>query len=94
MLRIMRAARAEGTPATLLLEGKVVGPWVDQLQRSLDEALDEVRAVVLDMGQVTYVDAPGLALLTGLKADRVRIINCSPFVAEQLGHVVPGAFPE
>jgi anti-anti-sigma regulatory factor len=63
------------------------GPWVEELRRVCDETAGEnghrVNRLVLDLADVLFVDADGVALLRRLAA-RHTLINCSPFVAEQL----------
>jgi anti-anti-sigma regulatory factor len=83
MLRIERAGDAQQA-STLRLEGRVVGPWVEELRRSCDEALDGGARLILDLGAVSFVDRDGLALLRDLPHDRVELHRCSPFLAEQL----------
>jgi ABC-type transporter Mla MlaB component len=83
MLKISQA----GTPnrsVTLKLEGRVVGPWVAELHQVCDTLLAENRALRLDLTDVTFADAGGVAVLSGLKLRGVTVTNCSPFVAEQL----------
>lgn len=63
MLRISVTDNSEST--TVKLEGKVVGPWVDELRTcwlSLATSLGS-RALCLDLRGVSFVDAKGKALL-------------------------------
>jgi len=69
---------------TLKLEGRVVGPWVEELRRICEPLIGEQRELKLDLADVSYVDAAGVVALIGLKSRRVRLKNCSPFVEEQL----------
>ena len=65
MLRI--TIRTEGTVTTLALEGRLAGPWVDELSgcwSRLARAGDGV--VDLDLSGVTFIDETGKALLTRL----------------------------
>ena len=39
------------------LEGNLVGPWVEELQKLSDEALSQQKTVSLDLGKVWFVDA-------------------------------------
>ena len=83
MLKISQA----GTPnhsVTLKLEGRVVGPWVEELRRICEPLLAENRAVKLDLAEVSYVDAEGVTTLNGFKARGVKLKNCSPFVEQQI----------
>jgi len=68
----------------LQLEGKLVGPWVDELQRLSDEALSHQKAVSLDLERVWFVDSHGVTLLRDLARRKVSQVNCSQFVSQQL----------
>ena len=83
MLKISQA----GTPnhsVTLKLEGRVVGPWVEELRRICEPLLAEARALKLDLTEVSYADAAGVAALNSLKSRGVPLKNCSPFVEQQI----------
>ncbi|MBA5866869.1 MAG: hypothetical protein GDA67_09285 [Nitrospira sp. CR1.3] len=58
--------RIEGTDSTeLLLEGRLVGPWVEEVDsfwRRMDG--NRQKQTVIDLGGVTFVDAEGKGLLT------------------------------
>lgn len=66
------------------LEGKLVGPWVEELQRLSDEALSHQKAVSLDLERVSFVDSRGVTLLRDLARRQVSQVNCSQFVGQQL----------
>jgi len=83
MLKIVSLANGNGT-ATLVLEGRLIGPWVEELRRSCDQAIGSSGELTLDLGGVSFVDRAGIALLRTLADDHARLVNCSPFVAEQL----------
>jgi ABC-type transporter Mla MlaB component len=68
----------------LQLEGKLVGPWVEELQRLSDEALSHQKAVSLDLERVSFVDSRGVTLLRDLARRQVSQVNCSQFVSQQL----------
>jgi hypothetical protein len=40
--------------------------------------------VKLDFADVTYADRSGVLLLLNLRASGVELVNCSPFLAEEL----------
>ena len=69
------------------LEGKLVGPWVEELQRLSDEALSHQKAVSLDLERVWFVDSRGVTLLRDLARKQVSQVNCSQFVTQQLKEV-------
>ena len=63
MLRITTTIRPDGT--TVALEGRLAGPWVDELRaswRSLATTRD-ASSIRLDLDAVTFIDTAGKALL-------------------------------
>jgi hypothetical protein len=49
----------------LLLEGRLTGPWVKELNRCWDAAVTAPNGeVTVDLSGVTFIDAEGKALLT------------------------------
>ena len=63
MLRITVTTRPDG--ATVALEGRLAGPWVDELRacwRSL-VAAPGARSIRIDLHAVTFIDTAGKALL-------------------------------
>ena len=68
----------------LQLEGKLVGPWVEELRKLSDEALSLQKNVSLDLERVWFVDSRGVILLRDLARRQVSEINCSQFVSQQL----------
>ncbi len=83
MLKIERVETLR-EPVTLKLEGRVIGPWVEELRRSCESVLARHTKLVLDLAEVSFVDLEGVALLLGLADRHVRLASCSRFVAEQL----------
>lgn len=68
----------------LLLEGQVTGPWVEQLRRSCEETLRQRAQVILDLTDVSFIDADGIALLKAFGDRGVTVTDPSPFVTELL----------
>ncbi len=66
------------------LEGKLVGPWVDELRRLSHDALSQNKSVSLNLEKVWFVDARGAALLRDLAGRQVSQYNSSQFVSQQL----------
>jgi len=83
MLKISQAGKANHS-VTLKLEGRVVGPWVGELHQVCETLLTEGRALKLDLAEVTFADASGVAVLSNFKSRGVRFTRCSPFLEEQL----------
>jgi ABC-type transporter Mla MlaB component len=69
---------------TLKLEGRLIGPWVAELKKSCEEHLAAKCSVSLDLADLTFADRDGLALLLCLCGRGVRLVNCSPFLEEEL----------
>ena len=83
MLKITRETSGAEGAQVLRLEGRVAGRWVAELQRVCGESLGAAPSVTLDLREVTFIDAAGVALLDDV-FDQVTFINCSLFAAEQL----------
>lgn len=83
MLKISETTNGKGI-LTLRLEGRVIGPWVEELRRICEPFLDTNDSLDLDMAEVTYADREGVVLLHRLQACGATLMNCSPFVAQQI----------
>lgn len=68
----------------LKLEGRLVGPWVSELQKSCDEVLTGKNGLELHLSEVEFIDSHGAALLASLRRRGVALLQCPPFAAEQL----------
>jgi hypothetical protein len=75
MLRISKANEC------LVVEGRVAGPYVDELARALGDAAG---MNAIDVSGVGYVDAAGARLLRRLVKQGIAIRGSSAFVAETL----------
>ncbi len=82
MLRITQAASDSGT--RLILEGKIVGPWVAELRTAFQNISEAGRPPELDLAGVSYVDDAGERLLRELIAEGAQLMRCSGFVRETL----------
>jgi ABC-type transporter Mla MlaB component len=82
MLRIARRDTAE--LSVLVVEGHVMGPWVEELRRAGQAALARRLPVRLDLAGVTFLDRGGVELLLELGARQVALAGAPGFVAEQL----------
>lgn len=68
----------------LRLEGRIVGPWVTELEKSCEDALAEGGSLRLHLADVEFMDTKGVALLSRLRSGGVALLECTPFLAEQL----------
>jgi ABC-type transporter Mla MlaB component len=83
MLKIERVHAMDGRMA-LRLAGEIRGPWVDELRRVVETALERGVALSVDLAEVVFVDRHGVALLSRLADREVALVNRSPFVSELL----------
>jgi hypothetical protein len=83
MLRITRSEGTEQT-RTFKLQGKLLAPWIGELELACGSSQLPADRVRLDLGDLTFVDAAGARFLEVLIRDGARVIACSMFVAELL----------
>ena len=62
----------------------MAGPWVAEALRACEKVLAEGRSLKLNLAEVEFLDATGVALLSGLRSRGVVFVECSPFVEAQL----------
>jgi ABC-type transporter Mla MlaB component len=77
---------AKGSPV-LKLEGKLSGPWVDELQNCWKETVAESthrKAIKIDMRGVSYVDHRGQNLLQRMEHEGASLEECSDFIRQLL----------
>ncbi len=67
MLKITEQRGTEVDALTLVLEGRLAGPWVKELQACWHAlSANEHNRVVINLADVTYIDADGKTLLASL----------------------------
>jgi len=79
----IRKAEADGF-VVLRLEGNLSGQWVDELRRVTEPLGEPADRLVLDLAEVTFIGADGLALIRELSLRHVILRNGSLFVTQQL----------
>ena len=59
------------------LEGKLVGPWVEELEKSWDTALKAHpgRTMLVDLADVSFIDSEGRALLARMRQKGARLLS-------------------
>jgi len=84
MLRVT-VVEASRNAVTLRVEGRIAGSSVEALRRACDvhSFADEVQ-LSLELSDVSFADAAGIALLKELRSRGVGLIRTNPFMAEQL----------
>jgi hypothetical protein len=83
MLRITQPTEPN---QALLVEGQLVGPWVDELHRTT-LGRGSVAGIRLDLRHLSYADAEGVALLQELRAAGAELRDCSEFLSVLMGGV-------
>lgn len=71
MLRITIQTDAIG--ATLELEGRLTGPWVEELKDCWERARKGEREVSVSLKAVTFIDGPGKTLLMLMHRHGVKL---------------------
>lgn len=89
MLRISYETNPQAT--TLKLEGKLSGPWVDEVARTWFDIHGEQSAkeVTVDLSGVTYVDSDGKKLLGWMFQQGARLRNghlMTQYIVDQVMH--------
>ena len=74
MLKITTLIHAEST--TFKLEGRLAGPWVQELERCWDSVVGTMTTppLIIDLSAVTYVDADGKDLLKKIHRQGGRLV--------------------
>lgn len=83
MLRITRIDGPDATP-TFKLDGKLLAPWVAEVQQVCLPAGEGTGRANLDLSGLTFVDQAGARLLQDLLHRGLTISACSGFVAALL----------
>ena len=73
MLRV--TTTSQNQTITLKLEGKLAGPWVQEVTRVWDDTAQSPRSdYVVDLRSVTFIDIPGQALLATMSRQGAKLI--------------------
>ena len=67
----------------IVLEGTLVGPWVEELRRVVSGSAPG--EVTVDLGALSFADADGLTLLRSLRDSGVELASPSGFMAALIG---------
>ena len=75
MLRITIHDQAGAT--SFVVEGKLVGPWVKELEKCWESALaaDPYGAVLVNLESVTFIDSEGQALLSRMRRQGAGLLS-------------------
>lgn len=84
MLRIT-VVESSKIAVTLRVEGRITGLWVEELRAACNvhTSPDDVQ-LSLELADISFADAAGIALLRELRNRGVGLIQTTPLLAEQL----------
>ncbi|MGH9552958.1 MAG: STAS domain-containing protein [Terriglobales bacterium] len=70
-----------------MLEGRVKGPWVEELRKSWLTSINMAAGepVSVDLSAVNFVDAGGLDLLLQMQREGIALKRASGFLRQMLG---------
>lgn len=62
---------------SFVVEGKLVGPWVKEMEKCWDSALaaDPSKALLVNLDAVTFIDSEGRALLSRMRRQGVKLLS-------------------
>lgn len=62
---------------SFVLEGKLVGPWVEELEKCWETALaaHPKRTMLVDLADVSFIDGDGRALLGRMRQQGVKLLS-------------------
>ena len=80
MLRITRQPIDDST-ILLKLEGKLLEPWIEELQRSINGF---TKTIKLDLSALTFADAAGMHVLADLIRNGATVSSCSGYISALL----------
>jgi len=76
--------RESGGTCRMELQGRLIGPWVDELRRVAGKAAPRCGRVVLDLSALSFIDGGGVALLRELADRGVSLDGVTPYIAAML----------
>lgn len=73
---MLRITLQSGDETVLKLEGKLRGPWVEELERSWEAARTprQGKPLAVDMGEVSFIDPRGKELLLRMQREGARLV--------------------
>ena len=87
MLRITRQPGADHD--TLLLEGRLVKEWIEELQQALAQERQDGVPIALDLSGLRFIDGEGVRFLRESRRRGASLLGASPFVSALLDPLPP-----
>ena len=74
----------DGDRITLRLDGRLVGPWVEEFRKAVDACGGA--AITVDLSNTTFADGRGRQVLADVRARGARFITAGPLMEALVGH--------
>jgi len=65
----------------LRVDGRIVGPWVEELRKECKTCLAKEKRLIIDLSGVSFIDEHGVKVLNELRKGRVEVRGCSLFLS-------------
>jgi len=86
---------SQNQTVTLKLEGKLAGPWVQEVTRVWDDTAQNGRGgYVIDLRSVTFIDNPGRALLATMSRHGAQLIATDCLTRNIVDEIQKESYPE
>ena len=74
---MLRITIHEVPVTSFVLEGRLIGPWVKELEKCWESQLaaESARAVLVNLAAVTFIDSAGCDLLTRMRRQGARLVS-------------------
>jgi hypothetical protein len=83
MLRISKRETCRDM-LTIRLEGRLTGPWVDEVKKVIGQDGGTSRLIVVEISELIFADMAGATLLADLQNRGITLSGGSPFLQELL----------
>lgn len=80
MLRITTKSGTSKSEIVLIVEGKLVKAWVDELRRCWRDAAAITQTIIVDLAAVSFVDGEGEKLLAEMHRGGVKVTGSGVMV--------------
>jgi len=84
MVRISTASE-DGEHVVLNVEGRIVGDWVPELNRTCRKFLARQKTISLDFSGVRFIDRYGIDILKKMQSEGITITGASRLIQALLG---------
>ena len=73
---MMEITQSEDSDLTLKFGGKLLQPWIGELESACGESVVTPERVCLDLCDLTFIDVAGARFLASLMSDGAIVIAC------------------